>query len=158
MGIAILLSIVFVVIYIISLYKGNLWIDRIKEMKLVSEEYLYDEMSDKEFEKKIIGAFLPIFVGGIFLFITEVSFLLAMINEEGMLLPTTAILALIVVSVASGLSKNKSVKKPKGGTTDAFRKLAKDTLKMKERTLKGMVIKFICLVYYAYVLMVLLGL
>jgi hypothetical protein len=158
MGIAILLSIVFVVINIIGLYKGTIFVDRIREMKMFSEEYLYDEMSDKEYEKKILGAFLPIFIGGVLLFITELSFLLAMINEKEMLLPTAAMLALIVVSFTNGLMKSKRNKKTQAGTTEAFRQLAKNTLKMKERTLKGTVLKFVCLAYYAYVLLVLLGL
>jgi hypothetical protein len=158
MGFAILLSIIFVVIYIIGLYKGSIFVDKVREMKMVSEEYLFDEMSDKEFEKKILGAFFPIFIGGLILFITEVSFLLAMINEKGMLLPTAAMLALIVVSFANGMMKSKKTKQSKGGTTEAFRELAKKAMKMKERTTKGMIIKFLCLVYYSYVLLVLLGL
>jgi hypothetical protein len=158
MGFAILLSIIFVVIYIIGIYKGSIFVEKIRDMKMISEEYLFDEMSDKEFEKKILGAFFPIFIGGLILFITEVSFLLAMINEKGMLLPTAAMLALIVVSFTNGLMKSKKTKQSQGGKTQALRELAKKTLKMKERTTKGMIIKFLCFLYYAYVLLVLLGL
>jgi hypothetical protein len=158
MGIAILMSIIFVVINIIGLYKGTIWADKIREMKILSEEFLYDDISEKEFEKGMLAKFTPIFIGGTFFFIAEISFLLAMINEEGMLLPTAAMLVIVVIAIFHSLFKKKDLKAPKNGTTDAWRKLAKDTLKAKTRTVRGMVMKSLHLVYYAYVLLVLLGL
>jgi hypothetical protein len=155
MGFAIFLTLIFVVFSIVGLFKGTVFRGKLDELKVISEAYLYKEMSDKEYEKSVFEKFMPIFVGSIFLFIIEMSLLLALINEEGLLYPTTAMLALAVVSISNSLFKKKASKQE---PIEKWRQMAKGFIKLKYFTIKGTLSRLFSLSYYSYVLWLLLGL